>query len=104
MYLAKFFHRPPGDDDRELLLIPDGDPMIIGIHMDRTGQPGSDEFLREEFSDIGVAVAVFRRHASELVAAGYAETTHTRYTPPRRTSTPSSRRSPMASRSAIRPC
>ena len=78
MYLAKFFHRPPGDDDRELLLIPDGDPMIIGIHM--TGQPGSDEFLREEFSDIGVAVAAFRRHASELVAAGYMETTHTRYT------------------------
>jgi hypothetical protein len=78
MYLAKFFHRPPGDDDRELLLIPDGDPMIIGIHM--TGQPGSDEFLREEFSDIGVAVAAFRRHASELVAADYMETTHTRYT------------------------
>ena len=31
MYLAKFFHRPPGDDDRELLLIPGGDPMVIGI-------------------------------------------------------------------------
>src|ERR1700737_5653277 len=80
MYLAKFFHRPLGDDDRELLFIPDGDPMIIAIHMDRTSQPETDEFLREEFSDIGVAVAAFRRHASELVAAGYVETTHTRYT------------------------
>jgi hypothetical protein len=28
MYLAKFFHRLPGDDDRELLLIPGGEPMI----------------------------------------------------------------------------
>jgi hypothetical protein len=80
MYLAKFFHRPPGDDDRELLFIPGGDPMIIGIQMDRDSQPGSDQYLREEFSDIGVAVAAFRRHASELVAAGYVETTHTRYT------------------------
>ena len=33
MYLAKFFHRPPGDDDRELLFIAGGDPMIIGIYM-----------------------------------------------------------------------
>ena len=80
MYLAKFFHRPPGDDDRELLFIPGGDPMIIGIQMDRDSQPGSDQYLREEFSDIGEAVAAFRRHASELVAAGYVETTHTRYT------------------------
>jgi hypothetical protein len=78
MYLAKFFHRPPGDDDRELL--PGGDPMIMGIHMDRTSQPRSDEFLGEEFSDIGVAVATFRRHAGELVSAGDVETTHTRYT------------------------
>ena len=31
MHLAKFFHRPPGDDDRELLLIPGSDPMVIGI-------------------------------------------------------------------------
>jgi SMI1-KNR4 cell-wall len=80
MYLAKFFHRPPGDDDRELLFIPDGDPIIIGIHMDRNSQPESDQFMREDFSDIGIAVAAFRRHASELVAAGYRETAHTRYT------------------------
>ena len=37
MYLTKFFHRPPGNDDRELLLIPEspcggGDrPLIMGI-------------------------------------------------------------------------
>ena len=39
-----------------------------------------DEFLREAFSDIRAAVTVFRRHAAELAAAGYIETTHTRYT------------------------
>jgi hypothetical protein len=33
MYLAKFFHRSPGDDDRELLFIPGDEPMILGIHM-----------------------------------------------------------------------
>ena len=37
MYLAKFFHRPPGNDDRELLLIPESPcggadrPLIMGI-------------------------------------------------------------------------
>ncbi len=76
MYLAKFFHRPPGDDDRELLLIPGGDPMLIGIHMRETG----DDFLRDEFSNIRDAVAAFHRHTGDLVAAGYMETTHTRYT------------------------
>jgi SMI1 / KNR4 family (SUKH-1) len=76
MYLAKFFHRPPGDDDRELLLIPGGDPMLIGIRMRERG----DEFLREEFSGIGDAVAAFRRQAGELLTAGYVETTHTQHT------------------------
>jgi hypothetical protein len=76
MYLAKFFHRSPGDDDRELLLIPGGDPMIIGIHMRESG----DEFFRKEFSGIGDAVAAYRRLAQELGGAGYMETTHTRYT------------------------
>lgn len=33
MYLAKFFHRAPGDDDRELMLVPGSDPMVIGVHM-----------------------------------------------------------------------
>src|SRR6266700_5389321 len=80
MYLAKFFHRPPGDDDRELLLIPNGDPMIIGIYMDGNREAQREDFLREEFSGITDAVAAFRRQAGELAAAGYMETTHTRYT------------------------
>ncbi len=80
MYLAKFFHRPPGDDDRELLLIPGGDPMVIGIYMDEKRDTPRDDFLREDFSDIALAVSAFRRHSAELVAAGYMETAHTRYT------------------------
>ena len=80
MYLAKFFHRPPGDDDRELLLIPSGDPMIIGTRMRGSVEIPTEDFLREQFSEIGIAVAAYRRHAAELVAAGYMETTHTRYT------------------------
>lgn len=79
MYLARFFHRPPGDDDRELLLIPGPDPMVIGIYMDEKRDAQRDDFLREEFSDIGTAVAAFNRHASELATAGYMETAHTRY-------------------------
>jgi hypothetical protein len=80
MYLAKFFHRPPGDDDRELLLIPSGDPMIIGFRMRGSVEIQTEDFLREPFSEIGNAVAAYRRYAAELVAAGYVETTHTRYT------------------------
>src|SRR4051812_21149979 len=76
MYLPKFFHRPPGDDDRELLLIPGGDPTIIGIHMRESG----DEFLREEFSDIADAVAAFQRLTAEMASAGYTETTDTKHT------------------------
>jgi len=78
MYLAKFFHRPPGDDDRELLFIPGSDPVIIGIHM--LGECGGKDFLCEEFSDVIKAVKAFRRHTRELVDAGYFETTHTQYT------------------------
>ena len=80
MYLAKFFHRPPGDDDRELLFIPGESPMIVGIYMHAAGELQKDDFLREEFSNIRAAVGVFRHHAAKLVAAGYIETTHTRYT------------------------
>ncbi len=80
MYLAKFFHRAPGDQDKELLFIPGGTPIVIGIHMHGDREVEEDEFLREEFSDIRAAVTVFRRHAAELAAAGYIETTHTRYT------------------------
>jgi SMI1 / KNR4 family (SUKH-1) len=80
MYLAKFFHRSPGDDDRELLLMPGGDPMIAGIYMDEARQTKRDNFLREEFSDMNEAAVAYRRHVAELVAAGYVETTHTKYT------------------------
>ena len=80
MYLAKFFHRPPGDDDRELLFIPGESPMIVGIYMHAAGEPQKDDFLREEFSNIRAAVGVFRHHVAKLIAAGYTETTHTRYT------------------------
>src|ERR1700712_679439 len=80
MYLAKFFHRPPGDADRELLLIPGSNPTVIGIYMDEKRETQRDDFLSEEFSDIATAVAAFRRHAAELVAAGYVETAHTQYT------------------------
>jgi hypothetical protein len=80
MYLAKFFHRPPGDDDRELLLMPGGDPVIAGIYMDESRQTQREDFLREEFSSMKAAAAAYRRHVAELVAAGYVETTHTKYT------------------------
>ena len=80
MYLAKFFHRAPGDNDKELLFIPGDEPIVMGIHMHGDDKIGEDEFFREEFSDIRAAVTVFRRHAAELAAAGYMETTHTRYT------------------------
>jgi len=80
MYLAKFFHRPPGDGDRKLLFVPGKRPVIIGIHMRAPGEPEREDFLREAFSDIGAAVAVYRRHAAKLVAAGYVETAHVKYT------------------------
>jgi hypothetical protein len=80
VYLAKFFHRPPGDDDRELLLMPGGDPMIAGIYMDESRQTQREDFLREEFSNMREAAAAYRRHVAELVAEGYVETTHTKYT------------------------
>ncbi|CAN7629069.1 SMI1/KNR4 family protein [Bradyrhizobium sp. LjRoot220] len=80
MYLAKFFHRPPGDDDRELLLIPGNEPIVIGIYMDEKREIQRDDFLREEFSNLQTAITAFRRHAAELVASGYVETTHTKYT------------------------
>lgn len=80
MYLAKFFHRAPGDDDRELMLIPGADPIVIGVHMSWKGDPDAEHFLREEFSGIADAAASFRRHVAEFIAAGYVETSHTDYT------------------------
>jgi len=80
MYLAKFFHRAPGDDDRELMLVPGSDPMVIGVHMNWKGDPDADEFSRKTFSNIADAAAAFRRQVADLVAAGYVETVHTQYT------------------------
>src|SRR5258705_10124043 len=77
MYLAKFFHRPPGTDDKELLLAFDSrEPILMGIRMREDGE----EFLREEFSSGAAGVAAFRRAAEELRAAGYIETAHIDYT------------------------
>jgi hypothetical protein len=80
MYLAKFFHRPPGDDDRELLLKPGGNPSIAGIYMDEGRVTKRKDFLRKDFSSMKGAAAAYRRHVTELVAAGYVETAHTQYT------------------------
>jgi hypothetical protein len=89
MHLAKFFHRAPGDDDRELLLIP-GSDMLLGIHMReldlRNLDFGNDldfpsnEFLRQQYATLREAVAAMREEAEKLRAAGYVETTHTNHT------------------------
>ena len=57
MYLAKFFHRSPGDDDRELLLMPGGDPVITGIYMDEGRATKREDFLRKKFSSMKAAAA-----------------------------------------------
>jgi len=83
MYLAKFFHRPPGKDDRELLLIFDSgcdgghalDHVLFGFVMDGRIEP----YLRREFASAREAVAAFRRAAEELREAGYSETADTKY-------------------------
>jgi hypothetical protein len=80
MYLAKFFHRAPGDDDCELLLMPGGDPMIAGIYMDEGCATQREDFLSKRYSSMKTAAAAYRRHVAELVAAGFIETTHTKYT------------------------
>jgi hypothetical protein len=79
MYLAKFFHRRPGNDDRELLLIFDGgngDPHILmGFVMGSRIEP----YVRREFVAARDAVAAFRCTAEELRLEGYVETVHTQY-------------------------
>ena len=78
MYLAKFFHRPPGNDDRELLLILEsgGDPHILmGFMMGGPGEPQ----MQREFTAARDAVAALRRAAEELRLEGYVETAHTQY-------------------------
>lgn len=79
MYLAKFFHRPPGNDDCELLLIP-GSQMLIGITMRDLASGADNEFLRQEYATMAEAIAAMRDHTAQLCAGGYVETTHTRYT------------------------
>jgi hypothetical protein len=90
MYLAKFFHRPPGKDDRELLLILDrggsenhsSDRVsdhtahtFLGFVMDGRIEP----YVRRDFAAAREAVATFRRAAEELREAGYVETAETKY-------------------------
>ena len=80
MYLAKFFHRPPGNDDRELLLIFDsscGDGhALMGFIMDGRTEP----YMRHDFATAREAVAAFRRAADELRDGGYVETADSKYT------------------------
>ncbi len=84
MYLAKFFHRPPGKDDRELLLILDGScgaahalgHALLGFVMDG----GNEPYMRRDFAAAREAVAAFRRAADELREADYVETADTKYT------------------------
>ena len=80
MYLAKFFHRAPGDDDRELLLMPGGNPRIAGIYMDEGRDIRREDFLDKDYSSMKTAATAYRRHVAALVAAGYFETTHTKDT------------------------
>ena len=83
MYLAKFLHRPPGKDDRELLLIFDrsgGEPhasdhVLLGFVMGGRIEP----YLRRDFASACEAVAAFRHAAEELREAGYVETADTKY-------------------------
>jgi hypothetical protein len=80
MYLAKFFHRPPGKDDRELLLIFDSScgegPALMGFVMDGRSEP----YMRQNFAGAREAVVAFRRAAEDLREAGYVETADTKYT------------------------
>src|SRR5262249_36682418 len=78
MYLAKFFHRPPGDDGRELLLILDsscGDAHSLMTFV-MGGQ--SEPCQRRDFTNAHDAVAALRREAEALRRQGYGETAETR--------------------------
>jgi SMI1/KNR4 family protein SUKH-1 len=80
MYLAKFFHRPPGTDDRELLLIFDGSGGESHAFMTFVMDGRLDPTVRRDFASAREAVAAFRAAAEELRDAGYVETTDTKYT------------------------
>jgi hypothetical protein len=82
MYLAKFFHRPPGNDDRELLLIPESPcggadrPLIMGIVL----SDPDHNFIHKECPSMADAHRAFRAAARDLRRDGYVETAHTDYT------------------------
>ena len=82
MYLAKFFHRLPGNDDRELLLMPEspcggGDrPIVMGIVLSDPDK----SFMHKEYPSMADANRAFRAAARELRRDGYVETAHTDYT------------------------
>ena len=80
MYLAKFFHRPPGNDDRELLLIFDGGCGESHAFMGFVMNGRLDPYVRRDFASAREAVAAFRAAAEELAEAGYIEAAETRYT------------------------
>src|SRR5690349_4199286 len=73
MYLAKFFHRPPGKDDRELLLIFDGGCGESHAFMGFVLNGRSEPYMRRDFASPREAVAAFRVAAEELREAGYVE-------------------------------
>lgn len=92
MYLAKFFHKHPGEDDRLLLLAYDTD-ILMGISLrepdpekpdwsfeDKIRNAMPKEFMREEFANTAESIAAFRREIEKLLEAGYIETHHTQYT------------------------
>jgi len=81
MYLAKFFHRLPGNDDRELLLMPESPcggsdrPIVMGIVLSNPGK----NFIHNEYPSMADANRAFRAAARELRRDGYVETAHTDY-------------------------
>jgi hypothetical protein len=78
MRLVKFFHRPPGSDDRKLQLSP-GNLTLTGLRIQEPLGSKTREFLDRKFRTLGQAVAVFRQEAAKLQGAGFVETTHTDY-------------------------
>jgi hypothetical protein len=79
MYLAKFFHRSPGDDDRELLLILESGAADPHVLMSFVMGGGNEPAMRRELMAARDAVAALRRAAEELRLEGYVETAHTQY-------------------------
>jgi hypothetical protein len=76
MYFAKFFHKPPGDDDRLLGLTVEAG-MLRGDYLKEVDDSESEEFLSRDFQKIGEGVRAFRQEAEKLREAGYTETHHT---------------------------